>query len=206
MDKGLLTRILGSISIPIIFRGIVSLIMREKEREMTYNLRKERIVIRPPKVIGWIAVMGMLFCTTVLLIILLYQNGIEFPVVFHGTESPVVFLGFFLFDLLGAYLLWITLVWQVEVFKNEDFFILMDYWGRKHKIHYADCTSYQYRYRHQEIIVRNRTLCDALANVRASASRVQSVQKIKNGLQIVQILFRHLHALMNGADHLGDVG
>lgn len=95
MDKGLLTRILGFISIPIILRGIVSLIMREKEREMTYNLRKERIVIRPPKVIGWIAVMGMLFCTTVLLIILLYQNGIEFPVVFHGTESPVVFLGFF---------------------------------------------------------------------------------------------------------------
>ena len=42
------------------------------------------------------------------------------------------------------------------VFKNEDFFILRDYWGRKHKIHYADCTSYQYRYRHQEIIVRNR--------------------------------------------------
>ena len=97
MDKGLLTRILGFISIPIILRGIVSLIMREKEREMTYNLRKERIVIRPPKVIGWIAVMEMLFCTTVLLIILLYQNGIEFPVVFHGTESPVVFLGFFLF-------------------------------------------------------------------------------------------------------------
>ena len=55
MDKGLLTRILGFISIPIILRGIVSLIMREKEREMTYNLRKERIVIRPPKVIGWIA-------------------------------------------------------------------------------------------------------------------------------------------------------
>ena len=52
MDKGLLTRILGFISIPIILRGIVSLIMREKEREMTYNLRKERIVIRPPKVIG----------------------------------------------------------------------------------------------------------------------------------------------------------
>lgn len=156
MDKGLLTRILGFISIPIILRGIVSLIMREKEREMTYNLRKERIVIRPPKVMGWIAVMEMLFCTTVLLIILLYPNGIEFPVVFHGTESPVVFLGFFLFDLLGAYLLWITLVWQVEVFKNEDFFILRDYWGRKHKIHYADCTSYQYRYRHQEIIVRNR--------------------------------------------------
>ena len=61
MDKGLLTRILGFISIPIILRGIVSLIMREKEREMTYNLRKERIVIRPPKVIGWIAVMEMLF-------------------------------------------------------------------------------------------------------------------------------------------------
>ena len=156
MDKGLLTRILGFISIPIILRGIVSLIMREKEREMTYNLRKERIVIRPPKVIGWIAVMEMLFCTTVLLIILLYQNGIEFPVVFHGTESPVVVLGFFLFDLLGAYLLWITLVWQVEVFKNEDFFILRDYWGRKHKIHYADCTSYQYRHRGQEILVRCR--------------------------------------------------
>lgn len=78
MDKGLLTRILGFISIPIILRGIVSLIMREKEREMTYNLRKERIVIRPPKVIGWIAVMGMLFCTTVLLIILLYQMVLNF--------------------------------------------------------------------------------------------------------------------------------
>ena len=48
-------------------------------------------------------------------------------------------------------------------------------------------------------------LCDALANVRTGASHVQSVQEIKNGLQIVQILFRHLYALMNGADHLGNV-
>ena len=51
MDKGLLTRILGFISIPIILRGIVSLIMREKEREMTYNLRvKSPLSIKqPPK-------------------------------------------------------------------------------------------------------------------------------------------------------------
>ena len=49
-------------------------------------------------------------------------------------------------------------------------------------------------------------LRDALANVRTGAGRVQSVQKIKNGLQIIQILFWHLHALMNGADHFGDVG
>ena len=48
-------------------------------------------------------------------------------------------------------------------------------------------------------------LCDALADVRAGACRVQSVQEIKNSLQIVQILFWHLHALMNGADHLGNV-
>ena len=48
-------------------------------------------------------------------------------------------------------------------------------------------------------------LRDALADVRAGAGRVQSVQKIKNALQIVQILFRHLHALMDGTDHLSNV-
>lgn len=147
MDKGLMIRILGFALIPLCVYGTISLMMRENEKEEITNLHKERIVVRPPKMMGWVAVTGMLFFTAVILIMFFFPNG---------TEAPLVFLGFFLLDLLGACLLWATLIWQVEVFRSEDFFILRDYWGRKHKVHYSDCTSYQYRYHHQEIIVRNR--------------------------------------------------
>ena len=96
---------------------------------------------------GWVAVIGMLFFTGVILVMILRPNG---------TERPWVFAGFYLFDLMGAWLLWMTLIWRVEVFRSEDFFVLRDYLGRKHKIRYEDCTGYQFRYHQQEIIVHNR--------------------------------------------------
>lgn len=166
MDQGFIVRILGFALIPIILHGIVSLIMRENDKEAAFNPRKERIVVRPPKVLGWVAVIGMLFFTA-----LLFFAACSLP---NTPASPAVLLiiltvFIFLLDLLGAWLLWVTLIWQVEVFRREDFFILRDYWGRRHKIHYADCTSYQYRYHHQEIIVRNRiknfTISYLLVNV-----------------------------------------
>ena len=100
-----------------------------------------------PKTMGWVAVIGMLFFTGVILVMILQPNG---------TERPWVFAGFYLFDLMGAWLLWMTLIWRVEVFRSEDFFVLRDYLGRKHKIRYEDCRGYQFRYHRQEIIVHNR--------------------------------------------------
>lgn len=153
MDKGLMIRILGFALIPICVYGAISLMMRENEKEEIANLHKERIVVRPPKMMGWVAVSGILFFTVLLFFVTRSSSNDTAP---HVVFRIILILIVFLLDLLGAYLLWITLIWQVEVFKNEDFFILRDYWGRKHKIHYSDCTGYQYRYHHQEIIVRNR--------------------------------------------------
>ena len=146
MDKGLMIRIFGFSLIPFCVYGSILLMIRENEKEEISNLHKERIVVRPPKIMGWIAVVEMLFCTAVIFIMFFFPNG---------TEVPFVFFGFILLGFLGACFLWATLIWQIEVFRNEDYFILRDYWGRKHKIHYSDCTSYQYRYQNQEIIVRN---------------------------------------------------
>lgn len=146
MGKRCMIGMFGLAFILVILSGIVLLIMRKNEKEETFSLSKEIIVVSPPRIMGWAAIIDMLFFTTVILIMCFNPNG---------TESPWVFVAFFLFDLLGGYLLWITLVWQIEVFRDEDFFILRDYWGRKHKICYTDCMSYQYRYRQQEIIIRN---------------------------------------------------
>lgn len=146
MDKGLMIRILGFSLISFCVYGAMLLIIRENEKKTISNLHKKRIVVRPPKIMGWVAVVEMLFCTAAIFIMFFFPNG---------TEAPFVFFGFFLLDFLGACFLWATLIWQIEVFRNEDFFILRDYWGRKHKIRYSDCTSYQYRYQNQEIIVRN---------------------------------------------------
>ena len=177
MDKGLMIRILGFALIPLCVYGAILLILRGNEKEETSNLHKERIVVRPPKIMGWAAIIEMLFCTAVIFIMFFFPNG---------TEASFVFLGFSLLDLLGAYFLWATLIWQIEVFRNEDFFILRDYWGRKHKIHYSDCTSYQYRYQNQEIIVRNRiknfTISYLLVNcgVLIAALRQHNVKREKD--------------------------
>lgn len=147
MGKSCMIGMFGLTFILVILGGIILLVMRKNEQEETFSLSKGKVVVSPPRIMGWVAIIGMLFFTAVILIMCFSPNG---------TETPWVFLAFWLFDLLGGYLLWITLVWQVEVFRDEDFFILRDYWGRKHKICYTDCTSYQYRYHHQEIVIHNR--------------------------------------------------
>lgn len=146
MDISLMIRILVFALIPIALWGIASLIKRENEKEGFGNGCKEVVVIRPPKVMGWTAVVGIIFFTALILIMHYFPNG---------TESPMVFLVFGIFDLLAIWLLWAALVWQIEVFTSEDFIILRDYWGHKHKINYTDCTSYQYRYRHHDILIHN---------------------------------------------------
>lgn len=146
MGKRCMIGMFGLAFILVILSGIVLLIMRKNEKEEAVSLSKEKIVVSPPRIMGWVAIIGMLFFTAVILTMCFSPNG---------TEAPWLFFAFFLFDLLGGYLLWITLVWQIEVFRDEDFFILRDYWGHKHKIFYTDCTSYQYRYHQQEIIIRN---------------------------------------------------
>lgn len=146
MDKGFIIRILGFALIPIAVWWVMSLAMKETEKEEISNQGKERVIVHPPKAFCWVAIIDMLVFTAMMMIMILFPNG---------TEAPFVFLAFSLFVLLGAYLLYISLIWRVEVFKNEDFFILRDYLGRRHKIYYSDCTSYQYRYHQQEIIVRN---------------------------------------------------
>ncbi len=155
MDKGLIIRILGFTLIPILFCGLSSLVMRENEKEGASSSHTERIIIKPPKVMCLVAAIEMLICTVVLIIITLFPNGTE-SIPFTDADSPMVFLIFSLFDLFGVCFLYATLIWRIEVFKNEDFFILRDYWGQRHEIHYSDCTSYQYRHHGQEIIVRNR--------------------------------------------------
>jgi len=181
MDKGLIIRIIGFALIPIVLRGLTLLAMRQNEKEEASHPLREKIIIRPPKLVCWVAIIGMLFFTAILIILTLFPNGTE-TVPFTGADSPFVFLIFSFFDLLGAYLLYAALVWRVEVFKNEDFFILRDYWGRRHKIRYSDCTSYQYRYRGQEIIIRNTvknfTVTDLLTNCNVLLSALQQ-HKVK---------------------------
>jgi len=181
MDKSLIIRILGLALTPIILRGLTFLVMRERIKGEPSRPIEEKIIIRPPKMICWVAVIGILFFTAILIIITLFPNGTEF-IPFTGTDSPFVFIIFSFFVLLGAYLLYAALVWRVEVFKNEDFFILRDYWGRRHKIHYSDCTCYQYRYRGQEIIIRNTiknfTVTDLLINYEVLLSALQQ-HKVK---------------------------
>ena len=63
---------------------------------------------------------------------------------------------FSLFGLLGACFLYAALIWRAEGFPQADFFILRDCLSRRYRIHDADCTSYQYRHRGQEILVRCR--------------------------------------------------
>lgn len=154
MDKGLIIRILGYALIPIAVSWVMSFAMKETEKEEIGNQKKERVIVHLPKAFCWVAIIEMLFFTAVIILLRLFPHGTG-SVKFTGGDSPVVLLVFSLFVLLGAYLLYISVIWRVEVFKNEDFFILRDYWGRRHKIYYSDCTSYQYRYHNQEIIVRN---------------------------------------------------
>lgn len=153
MDRSLIIRMVGFALIPVLVCGLLCLAKRENEKEA--GACAERIIIRPPKAMRLAAAVDMLFCMAVLILVTLFPHGTQ-SVPFTGADSPMVFLIFSLFSLLGACLLHAALVWRVEVFPDEDFFILRDCLGRRTRIRYADCTSYQYRHRGQEILVRNR--------------------------------------------------
>lgn len=145
MDKGIILRIISFALIPIILYWIILSAMKEGKKEEERGRRSTRIIVRLPKALWLIAIIGILFYTCLMVNMIVSRNE---------TEPLYVYIFFSFAILFSAYILYISLIWRIEVPKNEDYFVLRDCWGKRYIIQYSDCVSYQYR--RQEIVVRNR--------------------------------------------------
>lgn len=135
MDQ-ILVQALPFILIPIALGLLLSCIVKSNNEEALQSLTKEHVIVHLPKAYLWVGVIT--FCFSGLFIFM----GIFYP---NGTEKAWTFFGFGLFMLLGVIIIVQTLVWRIDVFRHESYFIYRNMFGKKRKIQYMNCKSYQYK-------------------------------------------------------------
>lgn len=115
--------------------GILSSnIDKSNSKELVNNLTKEHIIIRKPNAYMWIGCLDILFFSTCLVLMTCFLNG---------TATLWVWVLFCLFTLLGVAIVLVTLIWKVEVFRHEDYFLLRSITLRTRKIQYCECISFK---------------------------------------------------------------
>ena len=143
------TSILAPILISLTVGLLYSKIYERKCKSVIENLNNDHIVVRLPKALFWIGCLGTMVFATAIVLMTLFPND---------TASLWVYILFSAFILLGIYLMAIGIIWKVEIFKQEDYFIYRSIFFRTYKIRYADCISYKCTNNTVELITKNRTL------------------------------------------------
>ena len=115
--------------IPIVLYIIFYFIDKHNDKEIIKNLTENHVVIKTPTAFLWIGIFGSLFCSICLLIMIFFPNG---------TETWWVFIIFGSFDLLGLYIIFNTLIWKIEIFKDKEYFLYKPLF-KTYKINYNDC-------------------------------------------------------------------
>ena len=131
----IIIRILTFALIPIVVQLIFSTVAKNNGKELIKNLRAEYVVVRFPRLFTWIYGAGILFFGGCLLIMIFFPNGSEAGWVYAGFLSIVIVSAFF-----GLY----TLMWKLECFRSEDFFIYRPLFGKGRKIFYRNVEYYHF--------------------------------------------------------------
>lgn len=121
--------------------------VNQNKEKLNHAGYEGKCVVRPPKIITYISIVEIVVFSSFLFLMFFFPNG---------TESLFSYSVFIFFIILGIYLMYITNTWQIEFLQSEDYFVLTDYWRRKHVIYYSDCFYYKFRYNYQEILIHNR--------------------------------------------------
>lgn len=123
-------------AVPIIIGVIAYNVEKRNDEEIDLNSDNEHVFIKIPKVYILIGSIG----SSPFLALLVGSHCFPNVIVGRNIFTDIVF-GFFL--LLGAYLAVATMVWRIEIFRHEAYFILRTSFFRTHKIQYCDCIGYK---------------------------------------------------------------
>lgn len=128
----IIVRLIIPALIPIALGLLLSNIDKRNSDEIIKNLSKEHIIIRLPKAYLWVGCVEMSFTLMCLILMVLFQ---------HDPLFELVWIALFLF---GAIIVELSMVWQIHVFRHEDYFIYRTIFGRNHRVRYEECVSYKF--------------------------------------------------------------
>ena len=124
--------------IPIAVSNILSIlfvyIRKNNKSESTEELSDNHIVVTLPKMYLVIGCIDILFFGICIFLSILKPNG---------TATVWVWIEFGIFMLLGAVIVWVTVIWKIDIFRNENYFIYRTAFGNVLKIRYDECKQYE---------------------------------------------------------------
>lgn len=130
--------IIGMLSPALIYIFLsfyVSWIQESNFKELIKNQGKTHIIVRMPKAYLLVGVLTILvFGFFLVMVCIEYQND---------KSLLWVIVEFCLFILMGVVIVFGVFIWKIEIFKNEDFFLLRTFTLITHKIQYCECKSFR---------------------------------------------------------------
>jgi len=104
-------------------------VAKSNKKEAQENADKKHIVVHLPKIYFWVGLICALFFAAVFVLMLLFPND---------TAEVWVGLIFWVFILLGLFLVLLSKVWKIHLYRGEDRFTYISTYGVRHTIAYAD--------------------------------------------------------------------
>ena len=132
----IIVHILAPLLISLFLGLLYSKIYKSNGESIIENLKNEHIIIHLPKAYFLVGALDIVVFTIFILLIK-YFPPIEETVLW-------VYFGFGCFILLGFFIVTYTLIWKIDVFRHENYFVYRNFLGKKNRIPYSECISYQY--------------------------------------------------------------
>ena len=121
-------------TIGIIVSIITNKIIKDNSTELIENIKKEHIMIHLPNIYKWIGMICSIFFLILLVLMMTFPND---------TAEIWVGVLFGIFILLGLSIIWATYLWKIHIYRNDEYFIYVSSFGKKHKIYYFDIIDYK---------------------------------------------------------------
>ena len=138
-----IVRLLGPAITAIGVRWFFNYVFEHRFNEFLKNLNEEHVVLQYPRAFFWLGIVGMAFFT-----FLFIKNELLW------LKTCIAFL-----VIAGLYIVWISTVLRVDIFKKQDYFLYRSLFGITYKVYYSDCLYYYFKHDRDElnIVTKNRT-------------------------------------------------
>ena len=123
--------------IPIAVSRLLIHILDKNEKEYFKHLSEDQIVLKLPKAYFWLGGCGTLFFGSLLFVMFFFPNG---------TEGGFPYSVFSILLVLSLYLIISTMIFRIDINKNESFFSYRSIFHKTQIIMYSECISYSENY------------------------------------------------------------
>ncbi len=124
--------------IPIIVSVFISVFLKNTTKRenntLINNINNEHIIIKRSKAYFVIGCVEIVFCVSCILLMTFSENS---------TTYTWVYIVFCLFLILGFVLISSTFLWKIEIFRNENYFVIKTFL-KKRTVYYSDCKYYKH--------------------------------------------------------------